>query len=320
MREIMVSMSPRQKSALRKGLKVRLKGGDIPLFVDTDNYDRFSKSFLKGKGIQHSMSPAEIAHNEGMGILGKAKKKVDNAVKGVKKGTAVAKQGFEERVAPKLKQVGQSALNMGKKTARLGLKYGGDYFDELGATAGAAAAVAAGNPELAPITSVMGREVGRNLAEQGNQHMDLLRTHKQRANQPRSRGPSQDPVGAANRGSAMADMAAASIDSMRYRSRDNQAPSPLMSGSGIHEIGSVGVSGNLITDPAALMSQPYSSNWQFRVTLPPAYANISKRAGGKGLFASGSATGLYATPQSARGMFAGSLGAGLFAGGQGLYA
>jgi hypothetical protein len=319
MKEIMVGLSPRQKTALRKGLKVRLKGGDIPLYVEPNSFDRFSKSFLRGKGIQYSMSPAEIAHNEGMGILGKAKKMGSDTIKGLKKGTAVAKTGFEERVAPKLKQVGQSALNMGKKTARLGLKYGGDYFDELGATAGAAAAVAAGNPELAPITSVMGREAGRNLAEQGNKHMDLLRTHKQRANQPRSRGPSQDPIAASSRGNLAADLAAASIDSMRYRQQDDQAPSPLMRGSGIHEIGTIGRYGTLLTDPVAIMPQPYSANFQFRSTLPPAYQNISKNAGGRGLYASGG-SGLYATPQSARGLYAGSLGAGLYAGGQGLYA
>jgi hypothetical protein len=163
----------------------------------------------------------------------------------------------------------------------------------------------------------LGEMAGKYAADKG---LDLLRTQKQRANQPRSRGPSQDPIGAANKGTAMADMAAASIDAMRYRQRDNQAPSPLMRGRGVaHETGSVGVSGNLISDPAALMSQPFSANFQFRHTLPPAYANISKQAGGRGLYA-GQGQGLYAQPASARGLYAGSLGAGLYAGGGGLYA
>jgi hypothetical protein len=289
MREIMVSMSPRQKSALRKGRPVRLKGGDIPLFVDTDNYDRFSKSFLSGKGIQHSMSPAEVAHNEGMGVFKKAKK---------------------------------TATNIAKKVGRQVIKQALPFAGEAGSTLGAAAATASGNPQFAPIASVAGERLGemggRYAADKG---LDLLRTHKQRANQPRSRGPSQDPIRAANKETAMANMAAASIDAMRYRQRDNQAPSPLMSGSGIHEVGTVGVSGNLISDPAALMSQPYSANFQFRHTLPPAYANISKQAGGRGLYAQpASARGLYAQPASARGLYAGSLGAGLYAGGQGLYA
>jgi len=265
MREVMVSMSPRQKAALRKGKAVRLKGGDIPLYVDHDSYDRFSKCFLAGRGIQHTMSPAEIAHNEGTGTFKKLKK---------------------------------GAVNLAKKVGRQIVKQAMPYADEAGATLGAAAATMSGNPQLAPMSAAFGQQLGGVAGDYlGGKALDLLRTHKQKANQPRSRGPSIDPLRAANLGTAADNMALASIDLMRSRLRDNQAPSPLlsMSGSGLREVGSVGKMGNLITDPAAMVSQPYSANFQFRHFLPPAYANISKTAGGKGL---------YAQPQSARGLYA----------------
>ena len=67
----------------------------------------------------------------------------------------------------------------------------------------------------------------------------------------------------------------------------------------------------MVHNPHALSSQPYSANFQFRHTLPPAYANISKRAQGQGLYAQGG-RGLYA--QGGRGLYA----SGLYA--SGLYA
>jgi hypothetical protein len=154
------------------------------------------------------------------------------------------------------------------------------------------------------MTGMFGQELGGVAGDYlGGKAINALKTHKQRANQPRSRGPSMDPLRAANLGTAADNLALASIDLMRSRVRDNQAPSPMFSGSGLHETGTIGRQGTLITDPYAMSSQPYSANFQFRNTLPPAYANISKRAGGKGL---------YAQPQSARGLFA--------SGGEGLYA
>jgi hypothetical protein len=49
------------------------------------------------------------------------------------------------------------------------------------------------------------------------------------------------------------------------------------------ERSSIGASGNLLGMPPALMSQPYSANFQFASRLPPAYANMIKN-GGSGLY------------------------------------
>ena len=260
----MVSMTPRQKSAMRNGKAVRLKGGSMSLYVDLDNYDRFSKSFLSGRGIQHTLSPAEVAHNEGMGVFKKAKKAIVNTAK-----------------------------KIGRQTIKAAMPYGA----EVGATLGATAATLSGNPEFAPMGAILGHQLGDKAGKYlGDEGLNLLKTHKQRANQPRSRGPAMDPLRAANLGVAANQMALAGIDQMRSRLRDNQAPAPMFSsGYGLKEIGSVRGRSSLITDPYATSSQPYSANFQFRHTLPPAYAAISKNSGGKGL---------YAQPQSARGLFA----------------
>ena len=264
----MVSMTPRQKSAMRNGKAVRLKGGNMSLYIDTDNYDKFSKSFLSGKGVQHTLSPAEVAHNEGMGVFKKAKKAIVNTAK-----------------------------KIGRQTIKAAMPYG----DELGATLGAAAATMSGNPQFAPMGAVIGQQLGDKVSNYlGDEARSLLKTHKQRVNQPRSRGPAMDPLRAANLGQAANQMALAGIDQMRSRLRDNQAPAPMFSsGYGLKEVGSVRGRSSLITDPAATTSQPYSANFQFRHTLPPAYAAISKNAGGKGLYAGGN--GLYAQPAHARG-------------------
>jgi hypothetical protein len=46
------------------------------------------------------------------------------------------------------------------------------------------------------------------------------------------------------------------------------------------ERGTVGMGGNLLGMNPALMSQPYSANFQFASRLPPAYANQIKHGGG----------------------------------------
>jgi hypothetical protein len=267
MKEIKIDISPRQMANLRKGKPVRMRGGGIPMYVDTDTYNRMSRSFLSGKGIQHALSPAEIAHNEGMGIFKKVKKTAINTAKKV--GRQVVK-----RVVP------------------------------LAGVAGATAGAYLGGPAGAMVGKQAGDMAGDYL---GGEALDLLKTKKGRANAPRSRGPATDPLASAGMGDLAERLALAGIDQMRARVRDNQSPSPMLAGRGF-EKGSIGIGGNIVSNPPSSMSQPYSANFQFRHFLPPAYANISKRAGGAGLYAQGG-RGLYAAG-----------GSGLYAQGRGLYA
>ena len=81
-------LSPAVMSRIRNGHKVRLmKGEGTQLVVQDSQWDALNRAFLKNKGVQIALSPAEIEANrsvEGEGIFGK---KFDKALKkaGVKK-------------------------------------------------------------------------------------------------------------------------------------------------------------------------------------------------------------------------------------------
>jgi hypothetical protein len=82
------ALSPAVMSRIRNGHKVRLmKGEGTQLVVHENQWDAINHAFLKNKGVQIALSPAEVDANksvEGMGIFGK---KFDKALKkaGVKK-------------------------------------------------------------------------------------------------------------------------------------------------------------------------------------------------------------------------------------------
>jgi len=268
--------SSRVMGRLRKGHKVRLmKGGDLDLFIEPEMLDKASKSFLKGKGIQMCLSPEALAHNEGQGVF---------------------------------KKVKRTAINTAKKVGRQLVKHvAPEVAEKFGAVLGAAAPAVLGNPELSPMAAMAGQELGEYAGRKLAQHsLGALRTNRQnKRNEPRSRGTGMDPLRAANLSVADANQQEANFEHMRARVRDDQSPFPLVGAA--HEKSSIGAGGSLLRAGQALQSQPYSANFQFRHTLPPAFQNHAKRGGslggslggGMGLYASG----LYAQPASARGLY-----------------
>jgi len=256
--------SSKQMAKMRRGEKVRLmEGGDLAIYVEPHKIDKMSKSFLKGKGIEHQMSPAEIAHNEGSGIFKKAKK---------------------------------ATINFGKKVGRQVIKnVAPDVAGEFGAVLGGIAPAVLGNPELSPFAAYAGQQLGENAANYlTGMATDALRTHKQNRNAPRSRGTGIDPLYRAGIANKDAEAASAHFEQLRARVQDDQSPFPMVGAR--YEKSSIG--GSLLHAGQALQSQPFSSNFQFRHTLPPAYQQISKRAHGAGLYASsarGLGAGLYAS-------------------------
>jgi hypothetical protein len=272
--------SSRAMSRLKKGEKVRLmKGEGLDIFIEPEKINKASKSFLKGKGIQMNLSPAEIAHNEGCGAF---------------------------------KKVKRMAINTAKKMGRQTIKHvAPEVADKFGAVLGAVAPAVLGNPELSPLGAMMGQQMGEAGAKYLTDNaLSALRTSRQnRRNEPRSRGTGIDPLGRANLGVAHADMESANIERMRARVMDDQSPFPVVGAH--HEKSSINVGGNLLKAGQALQSQPFSANFQFRHTLPPSFQNISKRGGslyaqsGRGGSLGGSlGAGLYAQPSSARGLYA----------------
>ena len=92
MESISIQVSPKQISKLRNGKKVRVKkameGGGINLLVEPSNYSMLTKTFSRNKGMELSLSPAEIMANreqapsmQGQGIFGnKFDKKVEETI------------------------------------------------------------------------------------------------------------------------------------------------------------------------------------------------------------------------------------------------
>ena len=252
--------SAKQMAKLSRGEKVRLmEGGDLTIYIEPHKIDKMTRCFLKGKGVEHQMSPAEMAHNEACGLFKKAKK---------------------------------SVVNFGKKVGRKMIKsVAPDVAGKFGAVLGGIAPAILGNPELSPFAALAGQQLGEHAANYlTGMATNALRTHKQNRNAPRSRGTGIDPLRRAGLANKDAEAASAHFEQLRARVRDNQSPFPMV---GAHyEKSSLG--GSLLHAGQAVQSQPYSANFQFRHTLPPAYQEISKRAHGAGLYAS-SARGLYAS-------------------------
>jgi len=64
MKEIGVSLSKKQWEKLHKGLKVRVKQGEGIMLVHPERYDVMSKTFLRGKAQELSLTPEEILANK----------------------------------------------------------------------------------------------------------------------------------------------------------------------------------------------------------------------------------------------------------------
>jgi hypothetical protein len=153
MKEIGISVSPKQASRMRNGHSVRVKGGGIKLMVEPDRFDELTKSFKSGRGKQISLSPMEIQANRavtGGGIFGaKFDKLLDKA------GIRSAAYKIGDMAKPALKK----AIDTITATA-----------PAAGAAAAIALATASGNPEFAPVAGEVGRRLGKYAGDYANKH------------------------------------------------------------------------------------------------------------------------------------------------------
>lgn len=170
-------MSPAVMSRARNGHKVRLMQGEgTQLVVMPEQYTQIEKAFLKNKGIQVALSPAEIDANrsvEGSGIFGK---KVDKALKkaGVKKfvykvGTAVKPLAMElidkgaeaaSMFAPEL----APAISMAQSTAKQYLDKPSSLQGKKGVKELKKRALEAGAKAAAPLAAEYGIDVNEMKA------------------------------------------------------------------------------------------------------------------------------------------------------------
>jgi hypothetical protein len=207
---------------LRKGGRVRIMSGSgMNLIVQADRYNPITKSFNKGKAYTLQLTPSEIEANmnppeevseiEGKGIFDTIIKKV--------------------------------AVPVAKSVAKTGVKKLAKYAPEIGSTLGASAlsglALLAGQPELVPVASAYGSQLGKAGGKalgkigqkEANKRIDNFNQYKeQRGNAPPSRrsdmtGVQQvsniasSPVGMANLSQYLASLTDADLDREIVRRR-----------------------------------------------------------------------------------------------------
>lgn len=248
-------LSAKSLAKLKRGHKVRLmKGEGSTICVSPQNFNSITRSFARGKGINMSMSPEEIAHNHGKGFF-------DSLKKGVSKVGKV--------LAPVAEKVGKIALD---KATEHGTKYVEKQIDKHLAGEGMRPSQRAGAIDtdlLEKINELTGQKLGAlaksNLVQSGAR---MLRSNMERAF---TNGLHTIPTGSGLFASPSGGEGIHPRHHLAHHSRK------------MIERSSIGASGNLLGMPPALMSQPYSANFQFASRLPPAYANQIKM-GGMGLY------------------------------------
>ena len=296
--------STRALRKMRGGSKVRvyphMEGQGVSLIVSPEKFNHITRAFGRGKAYTIELSPTEIEANlnppaelapkmEGGSIFDSIKKGLKKAGKAIKP-VAIA--------------VGKEVLPIAKEYAKKGVKQIASYAPEIGATALGGLAGLAGQPELIPIASSAGYELGKQLGGLGeraiNKQIDAYHPFGQglygSGLEPRSRGVARDPLAEANMGVYHANKVRSSYDDMFVKGQEKLHGFGLygsglygsglggglyaqtrMRGRGVHEKSSVGIHGNLLGHgmPPALESQPYGANFQFAHRLPPAYQKLN---------------------------------------------
>ena len=283
---VMVKVSPKQMSKMRNGHKVRVKppqmeGEGICLIVHPENYKLLARTFSKGKGAEISLTPEEIVDNkeaseseqmEGKGIFGK---KFDRGVRKV-----IGKKAQQELY----KEIA-SYLPMAQAGLTAGLTAGGTALGALQPelipfiAPGVVSLSALGSDYLANPTKYQGGKTS-TIAKEYAKNQALQQLNSQLG------GTNMGNISNATIQQALANQATAEMANMAIKARQEQQASGrglYAGGSGLYAGaqrrmgGAIGLNGgNVNRLPPALQSQPYSANFQFQATLPPAYQKFSK--------------------------------------------
>jgi len=246
-------------------MPVRLSAGEgMTLCVSPANYNHITRSFAKGKGLNVSLSPEEMAENHGKGLF-------DAVKKGAKSFTDKATDKIIAHAVKKGEEHLDRALSgKGTKKGQMRMTARKAYEDTPSQRGGAL-----DSQILEKINDYTGQNLGhlaKSSAVQAGARM--LRGNMDgafaRALQrvPIGMGLSAEPSGYGL--SAEPGGMGLSAEPMGGRLMRRR------------EMSSVGCGGNLLGMPPALMSQPYSANFQFASRLPPAYA--SQIRSGSGLY------------------------------------
>jgi len=311
--------SARGLAKLKKGHKIRIhRGADMEIVVYPHRHRHIAHSFLRGKGAEIALSPEELKENHGRGIFDFVQKGIRTGLKaagGKKLEDAVYKAG--SIVKPIAEQFIDPAVDYGLgalATARPELApviAMGDPYLKKGIRAGLGYGDATAEPpSREPVAASKGRKpsmvnnylagdtntgflqnstIGNLLSKMSLDDLQGILDWKRKMQMPQFDttgghqvlSPYADPVGghglyAAPRSRGLG---------LHHKSHHGLPVQGIRQFRHRKEIGSIGINGNLLGHglPPALMSQPYSANYQFGSHLPPAYQKFAKS--GSGLYA-----------------------------------
>ena len=250
--------SAKSLAKLKKGMPVRLSAGEgMSLCVSPASFNHITRSFTKGKGVNMALSPEEVRETHGKGFFD-----------AVKKGTKKFADKATDKLVNHAVKVGEEHLDRaltGKGTKKGDMRHTARRAYETPSQYGGAL----DNDILEKINELTGQKLGH-----------LAKSSAVQAGARMLRGNME---GAFSRALASAPLLGYGLSA-----------EPSMGGYGImaepmggrlmrrREVCSVGRGGNLLGMPPALMSQPYSANFQFGSRLPPAYQHQINS--GQGLF------------------------------------
>lgn len=311
MDSVRIDASPKQLSKLRNGHKVRVKpameGKGFCMIVKPETYDYVSRAFGRGKGVELALSPEEILANqqasgdmEGKGIFGKKfdrfleRKGIKKAVYkfgdvlkgGIKQGIDYVRTKAPEYGGKALRSLAESAGRpelgtLAEAVGRAGTDYvagktagrakgyldnpegRGLFASNIGGTNGSVvhrSRTLADEVEHQRALDALNLATGMNTGYSGRANLAVAKSMADRAKFIKS---------GVREATAGTGMGGYGMETARGRLAGDIASMGRFRKTG----GQIGAMGQAVLPPA-LRSQPYSENFQFQFTLPPAFQRI----------------------------------------------
>ena len=319
MHMISIDASPAQIRKLRKGLKVRIKKGTgFNLLVHPNTYNIVNRAFAKSKGVEVSLNNEEIAHNEGLtgalpspdetmsevpmagtGFKSRRRTRGGNLLGTLKDSAKTAVEAGTERAVgaiqgsdPQYNQNRDTGSGLRRRRRARGGNLLGTLKDSAKTAVEAGTERAVGAIQGSDPQYNQNRDTGSGLRKHGH-HAKLTHALNQ------ALGTNHGYLSRANLDNAINSNLASQLSKLSIDARKRLAPSfgattnlnPMaIVGGTLHEAGSVGRNGGMVSayTPPALLSQPFSANWQLQFFLPPQYQHFNngpaEHIGGSGLY------------------------------------
>lgn len=310
---VAIDASPSQLCKLRKGLPVRIKKGTgFNLIVRPETYGLVTRAFAKQKGIQVALTPEEIEANQS---LSPEQHQSLQEAQPEMAGQGIFGKKFDRGARKVLGKRLQKKVYSDLKHALPGIQAGLDTAIMAGATA-----LSASQPELAPFLIPAGavassylndylehpsdyQKIGKSGIKTKGVKSMAQQMAKAKLNEKLNEqlGTNYDYMSRAGIENALAQQAREQLTSAGIDARYLQPTMALDPYSALgyglvrsarREIGSITGRGTMLGEgsfyPPALVSQPFSANFQMSHFLPVQYQQFNSGSGlyaGKGLYA-----------------------------------